>query len=158
MNTILTPTDVINSGLPISTDIRTEEIQFWIDTIETVYLRDILGPVYQEIIETPADFTNILNGSADTPSLKLGLLHAVYAYGIYEQVSSTRYHAVIKTSDESTVPDPKVLKNLSMHHYEIFLTICRRICEFLNIPTKGVHGCSMIFSELLWCGNNDHLL
>ena len=70
MNTILDYEDVFNSGIDISTDIRPEVVQFAIETVERVYVAPIFGELYQEMLQTPEEYTNIINGTDIDTALK----------------------------------------------------------------------------------------
>lgn len=158
MNTILDYEDVFNSGIDISTDIRPEVVTFAIETVERVYVAPAFGELYQEMLQSPEEYVNILNGTDATPSLKLALEHMVWAYLIYDTVTSTRFTAVLKESDESSRPDMSRIYKTSSHHWETGALIIRQILQSLNMPTQPISALTTTFGELLWANGDPNLL
>lgn len=157
-NSILLVNDVVNCGLRISSDIRDEEIQFSIDTVEKIYVAPTLGDLYNQIISSPASYTDLLNGKNGVPGLKLALEHLVYAYLLYDTVYATRFTSVIKDSDESHQPSIEQIFKLSNHHWELGCMALKQILTSLELPVVQVNNMASYFCEFLWCNGNKDLL
>lgn len=158
MNTILSVEEFLNCGVDTSADIRPEIIEFAIETVERVYVAPVFGELYQEMLQSPEEYTNIINGTDSCPSLKLALEHMVWAWQIYDTVTSTRFTAVLKESDESSRPDMSRIYKTSSHHWETGALIIRQILQSLNMPIQPISALTTTFGELLWANGDPNLL
>lgn len=148
--TIVTPSDVINSGLPISSDITEQEVSLAINTVSQFYLKNVLGAdLYADIMQdTEHQYDDIVIGNDRIAGLRLAMEHGVFAYLIYDSIRLTRYGSVRKESDESQNPKIDEILSLAKHHWEICMAFVREIAESLQIEMpKGANN--FIFNELL---------
>ena len=147
--TICTPNDIFNSGLPISTDIREEEVSLAIKTVSQFYLKNAIGAeLYAAIMQdTTHQYDDIVLGTDTLAGLRLALEHGVFAYLLYDTIRATRYGGVAKRSDESENPKREDILALSKHHWEICEVFVREVAESLQIEMpKGTNN--FIFNEL----------
>lgn len=147
--TICTPNDIFNSGLPISTDIREEEVSLAIKTVSQFYLKNAIGAeLYAAIMQdTTHQYDDIVVGTDTIAGLRLALEHGVFAYLLYDTIRATRYGSVAKRSDESENPKREDILALSKHHWEICEVFVREVAESLQIEMpKGANN--FIFNEL----------
>ena len=147
--TICTPNDIFNSGLPISTDIREEEVSLAIKTVSQFYLKNAIGAeLYAAIMQdTTHQYDDIVLGTDTLAGLRLALEHGVFAYLLYDTIRATRYGSVAKRSDESENPKREDILALSKHHWEICEVFVREVAESLQIEMpKGTNN--FIFNEL----------
>ena len=119
MSTLITVNDFINSGLPVSDDIRTEEIQFAIKTVEKTYLKNFIGAeLYKQLIDSPTDYSNLLNETDYTNGIKHSEYEMVFAWLMYDRMRLTRYASVIKDDEHSTDPSEDDIMSICSMHWE----------------------------------------
>lgn len=141
--------DILNCGLPLSTDIRDEEIALAIKTVSMYYLKDALGSeLYASIIsDTTHQYDDIVVGTDTIAGLRLALEHGVFAYMLYDSIRLTRYSSVVKSSDESEQPRRDDILALCKHHWEIFAVFVDEVLNYLQIE-KPKRTNNLIFNEL----------
>lgn len=147
--TICTPNDIFNSGLPISTDIREEEVSLAIKTVSQFYLKNAIGAeLYAAIMQdTTHQYDDIVVGTDTIAGLRLALEHGVFAYMLYDSIRLTRYSSVVKSSDESEQPRRDDILALCKHHWEIFAVFVDEVLNYLQIE-KPKRTNNLIFNEL----------
>ena len=122
---LITPNELINSGVPMSDDIREEEITFAIQTVEATYLKPLITPDYYATLNTSTlsdDDYCVLNGDESIMGIKSALYHLVWAYLTYDRFRLTRYTTVIKDDEHSDNPSKDEIMDLCSTHWEIGLT------------------------------------
>lgn len=154
---LLTSIEFTDSGLPTSSDISGPEIDMAIKTVEMQYLKSRLGS--EKYIELNGPLTEfdetLLNGGELTSNntthyiagIKFGLVHAVYAYLLFDRVRLTRYGSDVKDSGESHKPTDEELMNIVRVHWEIFESTIQEITTLLNIKPENYNN---IFDTLLY--------
>lgn len=145
---IITSTEYINCGLPIASDITEDEITLAIKTVELYYIKQFFGNVWQDIVEHPVSYSEIINGTDSTAGLKMAEYHAVFAYMIYDYMRLTRYHAVVKSDEHSENPSREDLLSVAKHHWEISTVFLTECAKSLGIKPDTKYN-NLIFSELL---------
>lgn len=141
---------IIDSGLPISSDISDREIEYACRTVEQFYVKPMLGSeLYSDIVsDTTHQYDDIVNGTDEVAGLELAISHLVFAYLAYDNTRITRYTSVVKDSDESENPSREDLLAVAKHHWEIGMVFVREVLEFLQIEIPKSYN-NMIFSELI---------
>ena len=127
---IITPEYFYNCGIPTSTDIDRNEVNFAIDTVTHTIIYDYLGAEkLNDIIENPETEENILiiNGNGAFPGLRLALVHLVFAYLLFDRIRLTRYSSVVKDDEHSKDPDYKDIYSVAQMHFETGMVFLRRI-------------------------------
>ena len=145
---IITATDFLNSGLPISTDIREDEITFAIKTVEQLYVKQMFGDeIWSDICQHPTSYSELINGTDTMAGLKVAELHAVFSYMIYDNQVLTRYHSIVKNDEHSDNPSRDDLLALAKHHWEIFMIFVSECSKYAGAPKPTTYN-NIIFSEL----------
>lgn len=113
MSTLISTQDFINSGLPVSDDIRTEEIDASIKTTELVYLKPFLSSeLYNALLSPQYENVELKN------IVKFADCHCVFAMMLYDRMRLTRYTAVIKEDEHSKEPSEEEILNMCSMHWE----------------------------------------
>lgn len=145
---IITATQFMNSGLPVSTDITDPEIEMAIKTVEQLYVKQMFGDeIWSDICQHPTSYSELINGTDTMAGLKMAEYHAVFAYMIYDDMRLTRYHAVIKNDEHSDNPSREDLLKLAKHHWEIFMIFVMECSKYAGAPKPTTYN-NIIFSEL----------
>ena len=145
---IITFTDFLNSGLPVSTDIREDEITFAIKTVEQLYVRQMFGDeIWSDICQHPASYSELISGTDTMAGLKVAESHATFAYMLYDNQVLTRYHSIVKKDEYSDNPSRDDLLKLAKHHWEIFMVFVRECAKYAGAPEPKIVN-NLIFSEL----------
>lgn len=119
MATLITTQQFLDSGLPISDDIRTAEIEFAIKTVEKVYLKPFIGEeLYKQLIDSPATHTSLLNETSYANGIRYSEYEMVFAWLLYDRMRLTRYTSVIKDDEHSDEPSADDIMNLCSMHWE----------------------------------------
>lgn len=149
MMTICSVTDILNCGLPISADIREEEISLAIKTVSQFYLKNAIGSdLYAAICaDTTHQYDDIVLGTDTIGGLRLALEHGVFAYILYDTIRATRYGSVTKESSESGNPKREDVLALCKHHWEICNAFVMEVAESLQIEMQKTAN-NFIFNEL----------
>ncbi len=141
---------IVNCGLPISSDITAQEIEYSIRTVEQFYVKPIIGSeLYSEIdSDTTHQYDDVIHGTSELAGLELAISHLVFGYMIFDNTRLTRYSSVVKDSDESENQSREDLLAISKHHWEIGMVFVREVLKFLQIKAPKSYN-NMIFSELI---------
>ena len=147
MEHIITATEFYNSGLPVSDDITTAEIEFATNTVEQYFVKPFLDDLLATIVANPTQYSDVLNAP---DGLKQTMFHLVFAYMVYDKIRLTRYSSVIKNDEHSTDPSFDQLIDISKLHWEIGMSFLRRVCDNCLIDWKSVKRNDLIFNELIY--------
>lgn len=113
MRTLISTQDFINSGLPVSDDIRPEEIDASIKTTELVYLKPFLSSeLYNALLSPQYENVELKN------IVKFADCHCVFAMMLYDRMRLTRYNTVIKEDEHSKEPSEADILNVCSMHWE----------------------------------------
>lgn len=147
---ILDANTYFDSGLPTSTDISEQEVEFAIKTVEQYYVKPRLGAeLYADIIEDPVTYADAVDGTNTVAGLKTAIEHLTYAYMLWDRSRLTRYTTVIKNDEHSTEPKPEDLYQICKAHWEIGEVFVAEVCKFLQAPEPKYPLNNLIFGELI---------
>ena len=150
MTSIITYTEFLDSGLPLSDDISTAEVEMAIHTVEQFYLKDVLTPqIYADILANPSNYTDVLSGNGEVAGLKMAMFHLVFAYMLYDNTRLTRYSAVIKNDEHSDSPSREDLLRSAKHHWEIGSVFTLECSKYLAVDVSEIHN-DFVFNELVY--------
>lgn len=148
---ILDSNTFIYSGLPVASDITSEEVEFAIKNVEHAIVKPRLGvDLYADIVENPSDYTEAVNGSNTVGGLLLAEENLVFAYLLYTKIRLTRYSTVVKDDEHSAEPALKDLLAFSKNYWETGFMLLDEVCEFLQIPASENTLNNLIFGELMF--------
>lgn len=147
MEHTITAEEFFNSGLPVSDDIRSEEVDFSINTVEQFFVKQYLGETFNAIIADPSTYSDILNAP---DGLKQAMYQLVFGYMLYTNIRLTRYASVIKDDEHSTGPSMKDLLEMSRLYWETGTVFLYRVCKSFDIDPTKVKRNDFIFNELLY--------
>jgi hypothetical protein len=140
----------IYSGLPVASDIASEEVEFAIKNVEHAIVKPRLGvDLYADIVENPSDYTEAVNGSNTVGGLLLAEENLVFAYLLYTKIRLTRYSTVVKDDEHSMEPALKDLLAFSKNYWETGFMLLDEVCEFLQAPEPKYPLNNLIFGELM---------
>ena len=145
---VITATEFMNSGMPVSTDITDAEIEMAIKTVEQMYVKQMFGEIWPDIVQHPASYNELINGTDTMAGLKMAEHHLVFAYMIYDDMRLTRYHAVVKNDEHSENPGRDELLSIAKHHWEIGMTFVDECANYAGVKKEHRYN-NLIFSELL---------
>lgn len=149
VDNLISVDDFFNSGLPVSDDIRTEEVEFAINSVEKNYIKPVVGSeLFAELVTDPDSYSYLL----DTTPLTNGIRHAecemVFAILLFDRFRATRYTTVVKDSEESSEPsENEIMSVCSMHWEQALQTITDTLLENGLEPTTEIIP-SPVFFEL----------
>lgn len=147
---ILTAQEFINSGLPTSSDLATEEVEFAIKTVEHTIVKPRLGvDLYSDIADNPNNYTEAINGSSTVGGLLLAEYNLVFAYMIYNKTRLTRYTTVVKDDERSSEPSLNDLLAIAKGYWETGFMLLDEVCKFLQAPEPKHPLPNLIFGELM---------
>ena len=147
---ILDTNTYFDSGLPTSTDISAQEVEFAIKTVEQYYVKPRLGAeLYADIVDNPDNYSEALNGSNNLAGLKTAIEHLTYAYMLWDRTRLTRYTTVLKNDEHSTEPKSEDLYQICKAHWEIGEVFVTEVCEFLQAPEPKHPLNNLVFNELI---------
>ena len=147
---ILDSNTYFDSGLPTSTDISAQEVEFAIKTVEQYYVKPRLGAdLYANIVEDPVTYADAVDGTNTVAGLKTAIEHLTYAYMLWDRTRLTRYTTVVKNDEHSTEPKSEDLYQICKAHWEIGEVFVAEVCEFLNAPEPKHPLNNLIFNELI---------
>lgn len=144
---IITTTDLLNSGLPVSEEITDDKLQLAINTAEQFIVKPRLGEMFVTIITEPSDYGTILDGGIytleDGKQVYLsGLCNAVkelsYACLLRDNLAATIFGSVLKKDDYSDQADEDKLNAVAKYHTEIGLAYLKEITDVLKIDNSGL--------------------
>lgn len=147
---ILTAQEFINSGLPTSSDLATEEIEFSIRTVEhTIVKPRLSAELYADIADNPNNYTEAINGSNTVGGLLLAENNLVFAYMIYNKTRLTRFTTVVKDDERSSEPSLNDLLAIAKGYWETGFMLLEEVCKFLQAPEPKHPLNNLVFGELL---------
>lgn len=148
IQTLLSANEFLASGMPVSDDLRSEEVQAAIQSVEYTYIKEALtDEIYIELLEaaTPLDEETdvILNGGIIDDKAYLGLKFAicnmVWAFRAMDVIRITRYSTVEKESEFSSRADLEQLNNQARVRWELGQAAVAEICAFYDLPDPSNH-------------------
>lgn len=151
---LISVSEYINSGLPVSTDISEYEIENAIKTVEHFYVKNRIGDANYIDLETPSATNYILlnGGTIDDKvfaGLKMAMYHLVYAYMIINNIRQTRYSSVEKTSDFSKNSEKNDIWTLARTHWDMGMAFCAEIEEYYGLDSSRNQN-NNIFETILY--------
>lgn len=144
---IITTTDLLNSGLPVSEEISDEKLERAIKTAEQFLVKPRLGALYVTIITEPSEYATILDGGIytlpDGSEVYLsGLCEAdkelAYACLLRDILAATTFGSVLKKDDYSDQSDEERLNAVARYHTEIGLAYLKEVTDVLGIDNTGL--------------------
>lgn len=159
VNTLLSATQYLQSGLPVSDDIREAEVNTAIIAVEQMYVKERLKEYYVELLEyveqtthDDDEFNALLDGGALDDIYIAGIreaeLHLVYAWMIMDRLRLTRFDTVEKTDEYSSHPSSEQVDSISRHHWELGQKMLRDVEEYLGI--EGLNNTTDGFFNTLY--------
>lgn len=139
---LITADDFLNSGLPVSDDIRTEEVEFAISTVERNYLKPFIGAeLYAELVSDPLEYETLLDETDTTNGIRHAEYEMVFAWMLFDRMRLTRYTAVVKDDEHSKDPSEQDIMSICSMHWENALTtiIDTLVSNSLEPETKIVN-------------------
>lgn len=139
---ILTSTEFLASGLPVASDIATEDIENCIFTIEEFYLKPrITTENYIDLLANPTEETNaiLISGGTMTDEslrfagLKKAISYLTFAYMMANNYRVTRYSTVEKTSEYSRSVSRADILDMARMNWEIGEQFVREVTDFYEI-------------------------
>lgn len=160
---IITVSEFLNaSGLPVSDEIDDKKIERAIFTAEQFIVKPRLGDKnYIDIINTPLQFTTILNGGIITEEdehhnikyiylsgLKRAMYELSFAMLLRDNLTSTTFGSVLKKDDYSDQASEERLNAVARYHTEIGMAYLKEITDYWKIDNSG-KNLNNWFEELL---------
>lgn len=145
MATLLNTNEFLNSGMPVSDDIRTAEVSASIQTVELAYLKPFLtADLYNAMLSNTYENVNLKN------SVKFAEQHLVFSYMLFDRMRLTRYTAVIKDDEHSKDPDENDIMNICSMHWEQGLQLIVQALLENNLEPADEITPQPPFAELLF--------
>ena len=144
---IITTTDLLNSGLPVSEEISYDKLERAIKTAENYIVKPRLGDLYVTIITEPSEYTTILDGGIyvlpDGSEVYLsGLCEAVkelaYACLLRDNLTATVFGSVLKKDEYSDQANEEKLTAVARYHTEIGMAYLKEVTDVLGIDNTGL--------------------
>ena len=136
----ITVDEFLNSGLPVSDDISTYEVEEAITMIEEFYIKPrITDEIFNSLEDDPTDEVNsiILNGgrleNKRIAGLKKAEKYLVFAWMMINLNRLTRYSTVEKDSEYSKSADAEKMQQQARLNFEIGETFVKEITDYFNI-------------------------
>lgn len=141
---LITIDELLNSGLPISSEIEPSRLQMAIDTAEVYIVRSMLGDAkYIEIINNPTEYDVVINGGIVGNVFLVGLKKALYhfAYGnlLRDNIVSTSFGVNLKKDEYSTIADEEQIRKVGQYHSEVGRRYVMEVCKYLNIEVGKIN-------------------
>lgn len=146
---IITASEFFNSGMPVSTDITENEIEMAIKTVEQMYVKQMFGELWSDIVQHPFSYSELIDGTDSMAGLKMAEYHLVYAYMIYDDMRLTRYHALVKNDEHSENPSREDLLHIAKHHWEIGMAFVDECSKYAGAE-RDKHTSNLLFNELVF--------
>lgn len=137
----------MDSGMPVSSDITDSEIEMAIRTVEQMYVKQLFGGLWEDMLQNPETYAEIINGSDTVAGLKMAEYHLVFAYMIWDDMRLTRYHAVVKNDEHSDNPRREDLMAVAKNHWEIGMAFALECAKSAGIKVERNIN-NLVFSEL----------
>lgn len=140
---LITNQEFLDSGLRVSNDISSTEIEFAIKTVEQFYLKPALTDEYYIQLnnnQTIESYRTLINGGTieenrEYAGLKFALYHLVYAYLMTEQQRITRYSTVDKTSEFSKNTEREDILQQARVHWDIGMSAVAEVQSYFGLDT-----------------------
>lgn len=146
---IITASEFLNSGMPVSTDIADAEVEMAIKTVEQMYVKQMFGDLWADIAQNPGSYPELTEGTSSMAGLKMAEHHLVFAYMIHDDMRLSRYHAVVKDSEHSQNPSRADLLSIAKHHWEIGMAFVDECSRYAGAE-RDKHTSNLIFNELVF--------
>lgn len=118
-NNFISTDDFLNSGLPVSDDIRSEEVEFAIGTVEKNYLKPLIGKdLFAQMVADPDSYETLLDETDTTNGIRHAECEMVFAILLFDRFRITRYTAVVKDDEHSKDPSEQEIMNICSLHWE----------------------------------------
>lgn len=137
---IITVNDILNSGLPISDDIRASEIENAIEVSEFFWLKSLIGDEkYIDLNNDPISAENylLLHGGVYEnkylAGIKRALINYTFSYLILNNIRATRFGSVYKTDEFSENANTNNLQFNSRYYREIAEAYIRELDGIIEI-------------------------
>lgn len=151
MTNFITYSEFLASGLPVSDDVSTYEVEFCINSVEEFYLKaQLTDEHYLALLETPTSplvSGGVIDGKRYA-GLKQAMYHLVFAWMIVNDYRITRYSTVEKTSEFSKTPDPEKQELLARRHWEMGEAFVKEVKDYFDLDDNNDKN--NIFSTLLF--------
>lgn len=153
---LISYSDFIDSGMPVSSDISQIEVEAAIQAVTNFYIKSLIGDEnLLDLLNNPTDETNkiLLEGGELDGKLYAGLqpamYHLVFAYMIMDSLRITRYSSVEKDSEYSKSVLRKDLYNQGRVHWDIGDTFVKEIVNYYGLDANC--NCTMNpFEVMFW--------
>lgn len=153
---LITVDEFFNSGMPVSDDIRYEEVQQAAETVEEFYLKPRIGDsLYISLLNDQTSEPNhtILMGGTlgerHVAGLKQAMFHLTFAFMMVDSIRLTRYASIEKDSEYSKNTSEEDRMASARRHWEIAEAFVREIQEVMEIESKH-NNKNNLFDSLLW--------
>ena len=153
---LITVDEFFNSGMPVSDDIRYEEVQQAAETVDEFYLKPRIGDaLYISLLEDPESEPNrtlLMGGTIGerhVAGIKQALFHGVFAYMMVDSIRLTRYSSVEKDSEYSKNTTEQDRIESARRHWEIMEAFIREIQDVMEINSQH-NNKNNLFDSLLW--------
>lgn len=139
---LLTVTELLNYGLPISSECEEAELSRAIFDVEFQVSKRIGTENYISLTDNPADPTNyiILNGGRISGKhifgLKNCLAHLAFARLLQSRVRLTAYGQVEKRDEYSNIASKEDIYQSARFHYELGTSYLDQIIDYYDIDTE----------------------
>lgn len=142
---LITTTEFLNCGLPVSEEIADKKLEYAIKTAEQYIVRQRLtDTIYMDIVSNPANYSEVISGGVvekDGKQMYLnGLKNVMYelafAQLLMENVAATVFGSVIKKDDYSDQYGKDDIYMLAKRHTEIGLAYLKEIQIYLGIKNE----------------------
>lgn len=153
---LITANQFLDSGLRVSNDISTSEVEFAIRTVEQFYLKPALTDTnYIELDTNPTTEPNktLIEGGVIDGVVYAGLsmaeCHLVYAYLMTEQQRITRYSTMDKTSEFSKNTDRDDILEQARVHWNIGMSFVAEVQEYFGLDATH-NNKNSLFETIVW--------
>lgn len=153
---LITASEFLDSGVRISNDISTSEVEFAIRTVEHFYLKPAITDEHYIYLNTnPEDPTNIilLTGGViegkEYAGLKYALYHLVFAWISTENQRITRYSTVEKNSEFSKNTEREDILQQARTHWDIGMSFVAEVMEYFGLDAAH-NNKNALFETIVW--------
>lgn len=153
---LISYSEFIDSGMPVSTDISQIEVEAAIQAVTNFYIKPLIGDEnLLDLLSNPTDETNkillkggVLDGKLYT-GLQAAMYHLVFAYMMMDSLRITRYSSVEKDSEYSKSVSRKDLYNQGRVHWDIGDAFVKEVMNHYGLAITG--NCNMNpFEVMFW--------
>lgn len=153
---LITIQEYLNSGLPVSVDIREAEVKFAVETIENFYVKNRLTQEhYNDLLNdqlTEPNHTLLRGGTIDGVTYA-GVIaaecHLVYAYMLTENIRVTRFSSVEKNSEFSKNSNREDILEQARLHWNVGISFLNEVMTYYNLETEHNNG-NNLFETIYW--------